>query len=115
DGSLEQLAVAHVDPSKREMVREWRRRWPPRPDAPQYRVIQTGRPELLAEVTDAMIEAATPDPEQRRLAFQLGLRSAMVVPLIAGKEAIGTLTFLTAESGRRYGTQDLILATEIGR
>jgi len=113
DGSLEQLAVAHVDPSKREMAREWRRRWPPRPDAPQYRVIQTGRPELLAEVTDAMIEAATPDPEQRRLAFQLGLRSAMVVPLIAGKEAIGALSFVTAESGRRYRAQDLILANEI--
>ena len=116
DGLLEQLAVAHVDPSKREMAREWRRRWPPRPDAPQYRVIQTGRPELLSEVTDEMLEAATPDPEQRRLAFQLGLRSAMVVPLIAGKEAIGALTFVTAESGsgRRYGTQDLILASEIG-
>jgi len=59
-----------------------------------------------------MIEAGTPDPEQRRLAFQLGLRSAMVVPLVVGKQAIGTLSFVTAESGRLYGTQDLILATE---
>jgi signal transduction histidine kinase len=39
----------------------------------------------------------------------------MVVPLIVGKQAIGTLSFVTAESGRLYGAQDLILATEIGR
>ena len=50
-----------------------------------YRVIRTGMPELLPEITDEMIEAGTPDPEQRRLAFQLGLRSAMVVPLIVGE------------------------------
>jgi len=115
DGSLEQLAVAHVDPSKRELAKEWRRRWPPPREGMPYQVIRTGLPELLPEITDAMIEAGTPDPEQRRIAFQLGLRSVMVVPLIVGKEAIGTLTFLTAESGRRYGPQDLILATEIGR
>lgn len=115
DGSLAQLAVAHVDPSKRELAKEWRRRWPPPREGVPYQVIRTGLPQLLPEITDAMIEAGTPDEEQRRVAFQLGLRSAMVVPLMAGKEAIGTLTFLTAESGRRYGTQDLILATEIGR
>jgi len=115
DGSLEQLAVAHVDPSKRELAKEWRRRWPPPREGIPYQVIRTGLPALLPEITDAMIEAGTPDPEQRRVAFELGLRSVMVVPLMVGKEAIGTLTFLTAESGRRYGTQDLILATEIGR
>jgi len=115
DGSLEQLAVAHVDPSKRELAKEWRRRWPPPREGVPYQVIRTGLPQLLPEITDAMIEAGAPDPEQRRVAFQLGLRSVMVVPLMVGKEAIGTLTFLTAESGRRYGTQDLILATEIGR
>src|SRR5436190_2475414 len=115
DGSLAQLAVAHFDPSKRELAREWRRRWPPQPEALPYQVIRTGQAALISEITDAMIEAGAPDPEQRRVAMQLGLRSAMVVPLMAGKEALGALTFVTAESGRRYGAEDLILATEIGR
>jgi PAS domain S-box-containing protein len=113
DGSLEQLAVAHVDPSKRELAKEWRRRWPPPPDSLPYQAVRSGRPALLGEITDEMVEAGTPDPEQRRLARELGLRSAMVVPLIVGKEAIGVLSFVTAESARRYGTEDLILATEI--
>jgi len=115
DGSLAQLAVAHVDPAKRELAREWRRRWPPRPEATPYQVLRTGAPVLIPEITEAMMEAAAPDPEQRRVAFQLGLRSAMVVPLFAGKQPLGALSFVTAESGRRYGADDLILATEIGR
>jgi PAS domain S-box-containing protein len=115
DGSLQQLAVAHVDPLKRELAREWRRRWPPPPESAPYQAIRTGLPQLLSEITNAMIEAGTPDPEQRRMALQLGLCSAMVVPLIVGKEAIGALSFVTAESARLYGPQDLILATEIAR
>lgn len=115
NGTLDQLAVAHVDTTKRDLAREWRRRWPPQLGSPPYQVVRTGRPELLAEITDAMIEAGTLDPEQRRLTFQLGLRSAMLVPLIVGKQAIGVLTFVTAESGRRYNAYDLALATEIAR
>ena len=46
----------------------------------------SGEPRLLAEISDAMIEASTPDPEHRRLAQALGLRSAMVVPLVVGRK-----------------------------
>jgi signal transduction histidine kinase len=38
----------------------------------------------------------------------------MVVPLIVGQKPFGVVSFATAESGRRYGLRDLILATEIG-
>lgn len=115
DGRLEQLAVAHVDPQKRELAREFRRRWPPPADSPSYRVIASGAPDLLAEITDAMIEASTSDPEQKRILGELGLRSAMVVPLIVGDRPFGVVSFVTAESGRRYGEQDLMLAMEITR
>jgi PAS domain S-box-containing protein len=113
DGGLEQLAVAHVDPAKRELAREWRRRWPPRPESTPYRVVRSGQPEMLSEITEAMIEAGAPDPEQRQMARTLGLRSAMVVPLVVGGKPFGAVSFVTAESGRRYGREDLILATEI--
>ena len=62
-----------------------------------------------------MIDAGTPDPEQRRMALTLGLRSAMLLPLTVDQKPFGVLSFLTAESGRRYGREDLILATEIAR
>jgi signal transduction histidine kinase len=115
DGSLEQLAVAHVDPSKRELAKEWRRRWPPPPGAISYQVIRSRQPQIVSDITAAMIEASTSDQEQRRVLCELGLRSVMVVPLMAGQEAIGTLTFVAAESGRHYGAEELTLATEVGR
>ena len=115
EGVLHQLAVAHADPAKIELVKEWRRRWPPESDSSLHRVAGSGVPELVSEITEQMIDAATSDPERRRMARQLGLRSAMVVPLIVGQKPFGVLSFITSESGRRYGWEDLIVATEIGR
>jgi PAS domain S-box-containing protein len=114
-GELEQLEVAHADAAKLEMAREWRRRWPPRPGSSSRRAAQTGVPELVPDITDAMIAAAAQDPEQREVARALGLRSAMVAPLVVDRKPFGVITFISAESGRRYEARDLIVATEIGR
>src|SRR4029453_10788686 len=45
----------------------------------------------------------------------LGLRSAIVVPMVAGGKTIGAMTFCTAESRRRLDEHDLELAEELGR
>jgi signal transduction histidine kinase len=55
------------------------------------------------------------EPEQRRMALELGLRSAMVVPLTVGHVPFGVVSFVTAESGRQYEPQDLVLASEVAR
>jgi PAS domain S-box-containing protein len=115
EGKLEQLAVAHVDRAKAELAKEWRRRWPPPRDSVSYAVVSSGQPQLLPQITDAMIDAGAPDPEQRRIARELGLRSAMLVPLVVERQPAGVISFINAESGRRFGEQDLILATEIAR
>ena len=115
DGQLQQLAVAHTDPAKLELAKEWRRRWPPRRDAALYRVIGSGSPELFADITDEMIAATNSDPEQKQVTRDLGLRSAMIVPLVVGGKPFGVVSFIASESGRRYGKQDMILATEVGR
>jgi PAS domain S-box-containing protein len=114
-GELRQLAVAHVDPAKLALATEWRRRWPPRPDSALFRVLRTGIPEVIREVTDQMVEALMTDPAQKQVAREIGIRSVIIVPLRIGPEPFGALSFIAAESGRRYGSQDLILATEIGR
>jgi signal transduction histidine kinase len=46
---------------------------------------------------------------------ELGVKSMMAVPLIARGRGLGVLTFVAAESGRRYSASDLALAEEIGR
>jgi PAS domain S-box-containing protein len=112
---LEQLAVAHIDPEKRELAKQWRSRWPPRPESAPYRVVRSGIPQLVPAITDEMLETGVKDPEERRKLRELGLRSAMVVPLAVGTKAFGVISFATAESGRCYGPQDLVVATEIAR
>lgn len=117
DGSIRNAAVAHVDPEKVEFAEELRRRYPPEPDAPTGvpNVIRTGRSELYPEITDEMFEQTIEDPEQLRLFRELGISSIMIVPLIARARTLGTLTLVHAESGRRYGEEDLRFAEDLAR
>jgi PAS domain S-box-containing protein len=117
DGSLRQLAVAHVDPAKVKLARQLRKRYPPRPDDPTgvSAVVRTGRPELYPEVSDELIAASTPDPKVRQLVRDLRLRSIMIVPLHARGTTVGAMTFVWAESDRRYGPDDLSLAEDLAR
>jgi signal transduction histidine kinase len=77
--------------------------------------VRTGKSELYAEIPDEMLVAGTRDPEQLRLARELGLRSAMVVPLLARGRTLGALSLVWAESGRRYDHADVVLMEELGR
>ena len=116
-GRTERLAVAHVDPERVAYAKELERRYPPDPNASSGvpNVIRTGEPELIAEIPDELLVAGAVDEEHLRIARALGLRSAMVVPLLARGRVLGALTLVTAESRRRYGEAELALATELGR
>jgi GAF domain-containing protein len=116
DGHVTNVALAHVDPRKVEMARSLRRRFPPSPDAPTgvLAVARSGRSELVADITDAMVVGATNDPELRGLLRDLGLRSAMTVPLMGRGRPLGAITLVTSESGRHYDEGDLQFAEALG-
>ena len=117
DGAIRQVAVAHVDPAKVKWAEELNNRYPPRADAAAGvpNVVRTGRPELYAEITDEMLVAGAVDDEHLRIMRELGIASAMVVPLAAGGHAFGAFTIVSTESRRRYTTDDLALASELAR
>jgi GAF domain-containing protein len=117
DGVLRTLAVAHVDPAKVQLAKDLETRWPPDPDRPggAAQVARTGRSLLIELVTDEMLVAAARDEEHLRIARELGLQSAMSVPLIAGDRVLGVLTFVAAESGRRYTADDVAFAEDLAR
>jgi PAS domain S-box-containing protein len=114
DGALERPAIAHVDPSKVEFAYELRRRMRPDPVATTglTAVIRTGRSELVTDLPSAVFDAIE-DEDLRRIIEDLQLRSYMCVPLIAGGEVLGAITFIGAESGRRYRPDDLAFAEEL--
>ncbi len=114
-GSLRRVAFAHVDPTEVDLGEELNRRYPPDPQCPlgTAGVVRSGRPAIVTEVTDEMLVAAALDAEHLRILRELGLRSYLCVPL-AGREGIlGALTFVAAESDRRYEPRDLRLAEDL--
>ncbi len=79
------------------------------------RVLRTGEPELLPEVSEAMLEATAEDARHLELLHRLEPRSGMVVPLVARGRTVGAIILVAAESGRRYGAHELTLAGELAR
>ena len=116
DGQPRRVAVAHADPARDAQLRELGRH-APRADAPHGagRVLRTGQPELVREVTDEMIEAVVRDADHLAALRSLGMRSFLCVPLPGRGRAVGAVSFVAAESGRRYDEQDLAVAEELGR
>jgi PAS domain S-box-containing protein len=113
----EQLAVAHVDPNKIAFAHELRERYPPDPEAPTGvpAVIRSGRAELYPHIPAELLEAGAQDAEHLRIIRELKLESAMVVPLQGRQRTLGAMTFIYADSGRRYAQADLAFAAEFAR
>src|SRR4051794_7959338 len=117
-GIARQVAVAHVDPAKVAFANELRERFPPDPAddaAGLYAVMRTGRPELYRDIPDELLEANVGDPEQLRMVRSLGMRSVMIVPMSLAGHTLGTMTFVSAESGRSFDEDDLAFAEELAR
>jgi PAS domain S-box-containing protein len=115
DGSLRRVAVVHADPSKVELAHDLQRRYPPDPDALQgvRHILRTGKPELVSEITEALLVETVKDQERLRILRELGLKSYMGVPLQARGMTVGAVTFVAAESGRRFDATDLAVAEDL--
>lgn len=117
DQSIQRLATAHIDPAKVKLAYEVERRYPSDPNATRGipQVLRSGTPEIYAEIRDNVLEESARDPEHLRILRELGLRSVMIVPLIARERIFGAITFVTAESGRHYAEEDLLFAQDLAR
>ena len=114
---LRTVAVEHVNPRKVELALELGRRYPENPDAEQGppRVLRTGEGELVPEITEERLTELAVDDLHLGLVRELGLQSYMCVPLSAHDRVVGVISLVCAESGRRYGSEDLALAEELAR
>jgi PAS domain S-box-containing protein len=116
-GRLDQVAVAHVDPEKVAFAMDYRDRYPPDPrdDAGIYAVLRSGQPELYPEIPDVLLEQSITDREQLEKIRAIGMRSVMMVPMAVGGRAVGTVTLVSAESGRAFDEDDLAFACDLAR
>jgi PAS domain S-box-containing protein len=109
---MRRVAMVHRDPAREALLRQLGR-----VQRRKYTVVgvqsvmRTGEPELVAEVSEAWLRAASEDDAHFATLRQLAPRSIMIVPLVARGRTLGAITFACgAESGRRYGPADLTLA-----
>jgi PAS domain S-box-containing protein len=107
-GRLQEVALAHADPARAEEGRALREHFAPDPDARTgvTAVMRSGAPQLIPEISDELLVALARNEEQLQGLRALGPSSAIVVPMVAGGRPLGVMTFVFADSGRRYSERD---------
>lgn len=115
DDGLALIEVANVDPVKVAWARENSRLYPPAPDAAVgvAHVVRTGTSELYPEVPLEKLAQVARDEGHLALLRDLGMSSAMVVPLTGRRGSYGAITLLQTDSGRRYDESDLELGKDL--
>jgi signal transduction histidine kinase len=115
EGNLQRLAVAHVNPAKLHLAETIQASYPEPRDAAGgvWEVIRSGQPTMMADIPDALIAAAARDQEHLRLLREIGLTSYICAPLMTRGRASGAITFVSAESRRRYTEADLRFVQDV--
>ncbi|WP_164001504.1 ATP-binding protein [Pyxidicoccus caerfyrddinensis] len=117
-GRVEHIAVAHADPERARSLHDFLRNHPHPPDAHRgvARVLRTGEPDWMAHIPEDALRGSTwGGAERRDMLRTLGIRSYLIVPLIAGGRVLGTLSLMQAESGRHYTEEDVRVAEDLAR
>lgn len=112
---VEQLAVAHVDPSKVKWAKELTKKYPVDMDAPTGlpRVLRTGKSEYYPVISDELLVASAKDKQHLAIMRKIGFSSVMIVPITFEEKTIGAITFVAAESGRHFTQNDMTMAEEL--
>ena len=115
DGAITTLAVEHADPAKLVFAKELQERYPPDPgnERGAAEVIRSGVAQLFPDIPGDAYTNAARDAMHEQLLRQLGVRSFLCVPIVARAQTLGAITFVTAESGRRFDDSDLRTAEEL--
>ena len=113
DGTVRRVAVEHVDPEKTDAARKLK-------DLPidedhvkvLNTVLKTGQ--TLLDVDGSEV-CSTSDPERRKLLDELGVGSAIVVPLQARGRTLGLIKLVRMPANGVYDQADVTLAQDLAR
>jgi PAS domain S-box-containing protein len=116
DGRLRTVALSHRDPEKNKLGENLvgRVHYDPSASRGSPYVVRTGSSDLIEDAA-SVAEEAIADARELRVYRELGLRSAVCVPLVSNGKALGTISFVYAQSLRRYSWEDVPVLEELGR
>ena len=117
DGSVKDVAVAASDERIARALEKLRRRFhlDPEGEHPVARVIRSGDPVLLPEMTSTLLRSFAQGSEHAQFMIDHGYRSAVVAPLVARGRTLGALSILRLGDGLPYDEEDLNLTCELAR
>jgi PAS domain S-box-containing protein len=117
DGSIKDVAVVATVEELARDLEELRARYPldPAGEHPVARVIRSGEPVLLPELTSALLSSFAQGSEHARFMIDHGYRSVVVAPLRARERTLGAISLLRLGDGTPYGSEDLELVCELAR
>lgn len=113
--TIRRVAIAHLNPAKVELAWELWRQYPEDINTPRgvAQALCTGESVLATEITDANLRSFARDAQHLELLREIGLKSYIAVPMRVRGRILGCITFLTAESERRYSSIDLPLVEDL--
>lgn len=112
---LHRTAVAHVDPTKLDWLRERHERYPMFWDnwCPVQQVIQSSQAMLLPDVSDELLKQIVFHDDHLEFLRFLNPRSVIIAPLVARSRLLGIMVCAYADSGRQYQLSDLDLVKDL--
>jgi signal transduction histidine kinase len=114
DGRVRLLAMAHADPAREAWGRELRLAHPPvEGHSLAWRAITRRRTIFIPEVRPEHLADVARDPSHLEVLQARGLRSWIVVPLVARGNVYGALSLSMADSGRTFGPEDVRTAEDL--
>jgi signal transduction histidine kinase/DNA-binding response OmpR family regulator len=114
DGKLHRAAAVHRDPERQSLADALRDRHGSQRNrsAALYRVLESGKPVLANEISEADREAFRRDPDLDAILDGLGMRSYISAPLTARGRSLGVITLVRA-AGRPYNEADLPVVADL--
>ncbi len=113
----ETVAVEHADPKKVEFAQSYSQKFPKDWNSAtgSPKVLRTGEAEFYPHISEDLLQRSTSSSEQLSMIKQLGLRSAMIVPIKVKEKVLGSISFVRAESGPLFTEADLSTAIELSQ
>ena len=115
NGSLNQLAAAHAEEEKENLLSRLRehRQFGEGDPGSTAEVLRTGQSVLLPDLPYPTFYERALEGEHLEIILRLGPRSLMCVPLVARGRTIGAITLVSSNPDRRYDEEDLLLVEDL--
>ena len=116
-GQIKDITANHIEPEKIALVMALYEQYKDRASSSHgiQKLLENGQAELIAVVSDDVLQTVADNPALVAMVTALGLKSYMGVPLIARGRTTGAITFSSVQPHRYYTDEDVAFAQELAR